>query len=66
MEMIERLQQMFPETDGSILSALIEQRDIVARYIAQIHDLTLAEARESVEWVLGYSASTSSSAIAAE
>ena len=52
-DVIERLQTMFPESDSTVLSALIGHRDVAARYIAQIHDLTVAEAMEGVEWVLG-------------
>ena len=51
-EVIQRLQTMFPESDGPVLAALIEKTDAVARYIAQIHDLTISEAAESIEWVL--------------
>lgn len=66
VEVIQRLQTMFPESDGSILAALIEKTDTVARYIAQIHDLTITEAAEGIEWVLDQLPSSQPAVLAAE
>lgn len=66
VELVQRLQDMFPESDGMVLAALIEKTDTVARYIAQLHDLTIAEATEGVEWVIENFAFTGDRVLAAE
>lgn len=65
-DMITKLQNVFPQSDGAVLTALLSQGDAVARYIAQIHELTLAEAIEAIEAFTGVSLEPSYQAVAAE
>ena len=65
-EIIKKLQSIFPQSDGTVLSALLEQGDAVARYVAQLHDLTLAEAVEAIEAFTGTSLEPSYQSVAAE
>ena len=50
--LLNRLEHFFPEADGVVLAAIIEKHEALIRYIAQIHELTIAEAREVFELAL--------------
>ncbi len=62
----DRVQAFFPETDGVILSAVIERRDALVRYLAQIHDLTPSEALEGLELVYARTQPVAPISLAAE
>ncbi len=51
-ELLSKITTHFPESDASVLTALLEKTDATARYLAQVHDLTLSEATEGLEWAL--------------
>lgn len=61
-----RLKAIFPESDSSVLVALADQGEAIARYVAQIHDLTLAEVIETMELMLGVRIGAQLQPIAAE
>ena len=46
---LERLSDIFPHADPDALIRFRGNRDLLAEYIADTHDLTLAEGHEAVE-----------------
>ena len=65
-DLVERLRNAFPEGDTAILRALADKTDVTAKYIAQVHDLTFAEAVESLGWATSNFDAELATAIAAE
>ena len=65
-EVTAKLKAVFPESDSSILAALWDQGDVMARYLAQIHEVTISEVKETMELLLGVPMSVAEQAIAAE
>ena len=63
---LTRLQTAFPQSDGSVLTALADRKDVTARYLAQVHDLTYAEAVEGMEWIADRPPNASSPRFASE
>lgn len=44
-----RLQAFFPNADAHVLDALATHTQAMTHYLAQVHDLTLAEINETIE-----------------
>lgn len=50
------LADIFPHADPQVVTALSSHAKALMRYLAQIHDLTIAETTETVEAFFGFHA----------
>ncbi|MXQ07229.1 hypothetical protein GQ651_05160 [Alphaproteobacteria bacterium GH1-50] len=51
---LKRITDWFPNSDATVIGALLGHRDAVARYLAQVHEVTVAEVAEVLDALLGH------------
>ena len=51
---LARIVAWFPNGDAQVIGALLDHRDVVARYLAQVHEITVNEVSEVLDVLLGF------------
>ena len=51
---LARIVEWFPNEDAHVIGVLLDHRDAVVRYLAQVHEITVSEVSEVLDVLLGF------------